>query len=49
MEFRHTSLSKGLSLSNRPVDGLKVCGRGVPVSNRQAAGVRRQLQGKYVS
>lgn len=26
MEFRPTTLSRGLSLSNRPVDDLKVCG-----------------------
>ena len=46
MEFRHTTLSRGLSLSNRPGGGLKVYGHGGPVSTLHVAGIRRQLQGK---
>ena len=48
MESRHTTLLRGPSLSNRPVDDLPVCGHGASVSTRHAAGIRRQLQGKYV-
>ena len=49
MEFRRTSRSRGLSLSSRLGDDLKVCRHGVPGSARQAAEARRQLQGKSVS
>lgn len=48
MEFRPTTLSRGLSLSNRPVDDLKVCGQDHAVGVQLTAAVRRQLQGKQV-
>ena len=48
MEFRRTTLSRGLLLSSRPVDHLKVCWHGAPVSSRQAAGLRRPLLDKKV-
>ena len=46
MEFRRTTLSRGLLLSSRPVDHLIVCWHGALVPARQAAGVRRPLLGK---
>ena len=48
MESRHTTLLRGPSLSNRLVGGLKVYGHGDQVSTLHEAGIRRQLQGKYV-
>ena len=45
MEFRPTTLSRGLSLSNRPVDDLKVCGQDDalgPTNGSGAQAVARQ-------
>ena len=48
MEFRPTTLSRGLSLSNRPVDDLRVRGHDDASFARLAEAVRRRLQGKRV-
>lgn len=48
MEFRPTTLSRGPSLSNSPVDDLTVCGHDHAVVARLTGAVRRQLQGKHV-